>query len=530
MIRSRTGLMLASARVAMALLFAIWVWIDPPHPVFATTWAGLLFACYALMALAALAVALRSWWFEHRLAPAAFAIDALMFLAGLYATAAVALDLFSVFITFFALLVLTAAARWNERIAVVVAAALVLCFLLAGVLVLGRGQPLDVSKFLRRLAYLGVLAALLVWFARSRPGWSAPRLSASSSAANGDPLQDALVYAMTTYAATSGLAAWREEGEVRPRVVVSAGAAPSVRSFDLGAAPFLFQRDHGRRLELHAGKRLMARANVGRDPLIDAFDVCEGLAIPFAARTGHGVVLLGGIKGLCADDVFGAPAIASEVGRAIDDESTQAMAREVAMSRLRAALAADLHDGVAQTLAGVQFRLTALAGRIASGSATAADAESIGTGIATEQSRLRDMIEHLRLGTITPGRRDVRQELLSVIGPLAEQWQVAIALSEAGEPLLLSTTVIYQVQQIVREAVANAVRHGKATSIGIDLSPGPSGGFVLEICDNGRGSMAPGDARPRSIAERTAALGGTLVFASHPGKTSVLIAISGAPA
>lgn len=526
--RTRNGLMLAAVRVAMILLFGIWSWLDPSKPTFASAWADLLFATYLITALGAFAVAHRSWWFEHWLAAGTFVVDVLMFLTGLYATSAVTLDFFSVFITFFAFLVLTAASRWSDRTSLAVTVTLILCFLLDGLLLSGQGQVVDLPKFLRRLVYLTLLASLLIWFSRSRSERSAPRFSLGTSVESYDPLQEALAYAMAAFPAACGLVAWREDGELRPRVLVSGGTSLVVEAFDRQAAPYLFERDKGRRLTLNPSRTLVASTTAAPDPLIAAFSESEGLAIPFEGRTGHGQLLLGGITGLCSDDVFAAQAMAAEIGRAIDGESMQAMVREVAMSRLRAALAADLHDGVAQTLAGVQFRLKALGGWIAAGTATEGDVENISKGIATEQLHLRGMIDQLRRGAITPGRRDLRQELLPVAETLAEQWQVAIELSEHGEPLLLQVAAIYQIKQIVREAVANAVRHGHASRIEIDLSPDEEGGFVLNVCDNGCGCNPPGSGSPRSIAERVEALGGTMLFDSHPGGTSVGIKVPGA--
>lgn len=520
--------MLARARVVMVLLFALWVWLDPAQPALAAPWAIGAFASYVAMALVLLAVARSSWWFEHLSARPAFATDVVVFLVGLYATEAVTLDLFSVFITFFAFLVVASAVRWGECTTRTIAGLLVVCFLLAGLLVSARGLQLDLPKFARRVVYLSLLAALLIWFARGRPVTQAPRLVSTIGREGHDPLEEALRYAMSFYGASCGVVAWLDDGALRPGVLAAGLPSPELSALDPEAEPCLFDRARQRRLILVAERRLIARSNADDDGMLARLPVREGLSFPLASRAGRGRIVLGGISGLCSNDVEVAPAVAAEIGRAIDDEATGALAREVAMARLRTALAADLHDGVSQTLAGVQFRLKALAGRVSSGDASADEVDSIAIGVAAEQQHLRAMIEGLRRGTVAAGERELRAELRALVGPLAQQWQVAIELSEDGHPLLLPATAVYQVQQIVREGVANAVRHGQASRITIELGVREGGDRVLAIEDDGRG-CPPGEApTPRSITERAASLGATVDFRSAPGATRVVIALPGA--
>lgn len=520
--------MLATTRLAMVALFALWVALDPAQPARNLPHAGALFGGYALVAMLLLLVARRSWWWDHRLTPAAFAIDVGMFFAGLYATEAVTLDLFSVFITFFAFLVLGSAARWGQGPMVGAAACLMLSFVLAGLALAAHGIALDWARFARRLAYLALLAALLVWFARTRPAGAAPRLAAAPEAA--DLLESLLAYAMRTYGAGTGLIAWLDEGAVQPQAATANGAAPDLPGLGSATAPFLFDCEQGRRLTLVQGHRPLASTRTEQEPALLAFPEPQGLAVPFQARGGRGLVLLGAVPGLCADDLAPARALASEIARASDDAAAQVLAREVALARLRSQLATDLHDSVAQTLAGVQFRLEALMARVAAGLATAEEVTGIAQGVAAEQQHVRALIEQLRQGTPAPGQADLRHELLALTRTLGAQWQLTIELAADGTPVLLPPATVYQVQQIVREGVANAARHGRASHVAIDLAPDGHGGFVLDLCDNGTGFAAASQVQPRSLRERAVALGGALQFTSIPGETRVRIAVPGDPA
>ena len=100
-----------------------------------------------------------------------------------------------------------------------------------------------------------------------------------------------------------------------------------------------------------------------------------------------------------------------------------------------------------------------------------------------------------------------------------------LALPPADPGLPPSTA--YELTQIVREALRNAVRHGGATQATVKLGPArPHCSLVIR--DNGRG-FASGNggigadgflhpaAAPWSIRERTAALGGTLRVRSQAG-------------
>ncbi|MFM7378324.1 MAG: histidine kinase [Erythrobacter sp.] len=95
-------------------------------------------------------------------------------------------------------------------------------------------------------------------------------------------------------------------------------------------------------------------------PLADHFAIAEGLVIPLRSSSGRGLLILGCNPGLSIDDLAMAPAIAQEIAATLDRLLLSHISREVAVAQLRTTLARDLHDSVAQTLAGVRFRIEAL--------------------------------------------------------------------------------------------------------------------------------------------------------------------------
>jgi two-component system sensor histidine kinase UhpB len=103
----------------------------------------------------------------------------------------------------------------------------------------------------------------------------------------------------------------------------------------------------------------------------------------------------------------------------------------------------------------------------------------------------------------------------------------------------LPTSTAYELAQIVREALHNAVRHGQATQAIVKLGARPSHVYLV-IRDNGRGfpsgNTSPDSdgflklaVAPWSIRERAAALGGSLRVWSKPGlgaEVSLLIPVA----
>ena len=91
----------------------------------------------------------------------------------------------------------------------------------------------------------------------------------------------------------------------------------------------------------------------------------------------------------------------------------------------------------------------------------------------------------------------------------------------------LPATTVYELAQIVREALGNAVRHGRASSAVVRLSVYASHCHIV-IRDNGRGFQNPRDidaegylgpaSTPWSIRDRAAALGAALRVRSHHGE------------
>ncbi|WP_431473666.1 sensor histidine kinase [Ornithinimicrobium sp. W1665] len=92
-----------------------------------------------------------------------------------------------------------------------------------------------------------------------------------------------------------------------------------------------------------------------------------------------------------------------------------------------------------------------------------------------------------------------------------------------ADPLLaVEADQVHTLLRIVREAVTNAARHGRAEVVRVELR-GDGGARLLRVCDDGVGFDVDGAVQQRtgyglvSIGERARALPGTLDIASEVG-------------
>jgi signal transduction histidine kinase len=158
-----------------------------------------------------------------------------------------------------------------------------------------------------------------------------------------------------------------------------------------------------------------------------------------------------------------------------------------ASSQERRRIAADLHDGVVQDLAGVAFGLAPLAD----------DAERRGDG--HEAGVLQESIATLRRG-----QRGLRTLLVEIHPPSLDSAGLEVALSDLLSPLEAEgmTTELHVddgtlagserdalIYRVAREALRNVKKHADARSVRMDVTHA-DGGARLVVADDGRGFSA----------------------------------------
>jgi signal transduction histidine kinase len=242
----------------------------------------------------------------------------------------------------------------------------------------------------------------------------------------------------------------------------------------------------------------------------------SGLAVPVRALNYEGQLFFLGVPGLCCDDLSIGSAIGREVGTAFDRFAMIKMREEAAANDARLVVARDLHDSVAQVLAGASFRLEALRSWIKAGNDPDPEIVGMKDALRTEQRHVRELIAKLRLGGGSLQPTDIVESLAQLADDLNSQWAMSCHFSAAGT-LEGPAWFVHELRQLVREAAANAARHGQARHLSINLA-WDEREIRLVVADDGSGLPAPdGGVRPWSIHERVKNLGGTLSLDSTQG-------------
>ncbi|MFB4295180.1 sensor histidine kinase [Actinomadura sp. NTSP31] len=224
-------------------------------------------------------------------------------------------------------------------------------------------------------------------------------------------------------------------------------------------------------------------------------------------------------------------AVSAAARLALDNARLEAEVRarlvEVRASRARLVMAGDearrrierdLHDGAQARMLGIGRTLRDL--RESLRGAPAADGTLALLGRAEDE--LREALRELR-----DLARGVHPAVLTArgLGPALERLAMRSALPvRLGVPDLprFDPTLEATVYFVVGEALANAARHARATGAEVDVEAG-GGRLRIRIADDGAGGAVPASGLV-GLADRVAALDGTLTLDSPPGRGTVLTA------
>lgn len=536
---NRSGRVIAALRVALAFVFLVSLAFEPIEPGQAVAEGLVLMGSYLLFASAILAIIWRSWWLDHRLARPLLLLDIAVFLAAVFVTEGYDSDFTSPFLALFALIVLSTTLRWGWVVAARAGAVVSLLFILLGLGLMAADFPLETYRFSRRAFYMVALLLVLVWFGIDRRGPQLRPLALVDEGGSSDELcRAALAYAMQATAATRGLIAWADSEEPWTDVH-EARSGEAGRRWRAGPeeqdlleldphGPCLFDLAAGRALVLDGAGHVRGLRGEPAVSLASAAGVGEGLALPLACSNQTGLIVLAGIPGLGADFLALGGAAAREIERAADRATATRLERETAVMRARGAIARDLHDSVAQSLAGACFRLEALRRRIATNgsddisSGAAAEIASVRDGLRGEQSQVRGLIEALRDPAGLAARAPLAADLEHALVDAAAHWNITARFAAEGR-VEAPGGIGHELRQLLREAVANAARHGHARTVEARLAQRPNG-LELVVADDGAGFAEPaGNTPPWSISERISALGGQLEVLTGQSGTRLTI-------
>jgi signal transduction histidine kinase len=503
----------------------------------------LVLGAYFLWAALLAVVTWRDWWLDLHLRRPAHVVDLITFTV----TALLTEGLTSPFFTFFVFLVLSALQKFGGRAAAWTAAAAIVLFTLAGAasVQLGIAQP-EWDRFVLRRYYLVLLSLLLIWFGVNNSGLRRWRGTSEQSEidrlASGPELaaQPILDYARRRVGAKAGALIWSSHEE--PWVFFSMlrsdsfseqrlgpGALGSIIHPELDGETFIF--DIGKRRAICSSDLHALRPKSGLDALdetvADSMGCTQGLCVSISADDFSGMLILCDIKGLCLDDLARGRELARDLRIVLNRISSIGLSAAAASNRTRLSLARDVHDSVLQLLAAAGFRLESLR-RATSDPGVQDGIVQLQEEFVAEQDDLRAFIANLR-GKAQPDNVDTG--LRELAKRLSARWSVDCRMAGAPRELCVPPRLRAHLNQLIREMVANSVRHGQATQVTIMLDK-ERDQLLLSVSDNGVGMQAAlsrhgrsGDARPWSLDERVHELGGTMAISSRDSGTVVSIGL-----
>ena len=522
----RSGRVIALGRLVIASVFLLAIFLDPSQPNQNPDIAYPLLASYVFWAAALLVLTWTNWWLDFRLAAFSHLLDVAAFGILVYFTEGYT----SPFYTFFVFLLLSSAIRWSWRETAVTAGAVALLFFGAGAAALAVGSSeFDLQRLLIRFTHLVVLSLLFIWFGvnQQEDGDSATPSDLEPRAdAEGPPIRLAMQFAARRTGARRIVFSWWQQEE--PWVHVAQFDGADFTQDRLGpeefrplfaeraGSAFLFDRRRQRCLCRSAtnDRRLLGFPHVLDEAFADHYRLDTGLAIRIHCEEYDGELLALDIDGLCADDLATGQRVGREISALFDRSARLAGSEEAAFARARMSLARDLHDSVVQVLAGAAFRLEALKSWIRAGRDPEPEIESVKADLSTEQRNIRAFIASLRSGHNSMRQIDIAAGLPELCEQIKRRWNLACELTRPRGEVSAPLWVEHELHQIVREAAANAARHGRATAIRVDLKRDGEE-IELSITDNGVGfptaATGGGEApSPWTVHERVKGLGGTL--------------------
>ncbi len=186
----------------------------------------------------------------------------------------------------------------------------------------------------------------------------------------------------------------------------------------------------------------------------------------------------------------------------------------------------DLHDDLCQVLAGVSCLLRVAEGRLAAKvPEEVANLSELNTQVVEAMQRTRALTHGLFPGKIQIA--DARGALLELVSQVRARFQVEVKTAFIGRFPQHSANQTIQIYRLAQEAISNAIKHGHATCIEIQLKAKPTT-MLLSIIDNGTGlSQSESDEKGVGLhimQYRTNTLGGELDIRNAP-KQGVIVTL-----
>jgi two-component system nitrate/nitrite sensor histidine kinase NarX len=217
--------------------------------------------------------------------------------------------------------------------------------------------------------------------------------------------------------------------------------------------------------------------------------------------------------------------IGRHLGIAVAQLRSDAEAHRLSILEERNALAHELHDSLAQTLASLRLQFKMLDDSLGSADVSRdarMDLGRIGNGLDQAHTELRELLYSFRAPVDRLG-------LVPALEKLTERFRretgVHMLFQNDCRPFELSASTELQILRIAQEALANIRKHAEAHTVRVLLTQGNTGAYMLLVEDDGVGFGSPQtDGSPGEhiglaiMEERALRIGADLRIESEPGE------------
>jgi signal transduction histidine kinase len=476
------------------------------------------------------------------------AVDGAVAATVLYLTAGVTGAFFALFL----LVALSATLQWGWRGAAAAAGVALLgygCTALPAYRDLS-GFQLDPPRFALRAGAMLSIAGLLVAYGRHQERIVNGMLSLFGTQLQAEgserpPTFNCLELAASVFGLERATFVWDQPEEPGVHVDQLAPEGRLERAWPVSAGevgvqglrePFFFDARGPTLVTLaHAGHMQRGPVDGLNSPLLESLAADLTLVLPVSASRFSGWILLSPFPSPDREALVLGGVVAAQASIAVQGWRSLVAWRDAAAAEERVRLARDLHDGTLQFMAGTAMQLASLSRELEPGQERPRERiQRLLEDLRSEQRQLRELIESTSsLGRPGHGSADFRQEIQNLTAVLARRWGAAVSV-DIAQPAdrQLPAALVFELLQIVREAISNAVRHGKASAVSIHAETDKAS-FRLTIADNGVGMPVQGvfdmqelkamSAGPRMLLGRVAGLGGRLVVESQSSGTTLRI-------
>lgn len=509
--------------MGLAAVFLLGTLADPPERSSLTI---VILSIFLVFAAAIALVTWRNWWMDARIAASTHLIDMCFFVAVVGPPQGYS----SPYFLFFVFLLLSSAIRWSWRETAMTATVVIALYVFAGLIVgVATHAPFDARRFIIRSGYLLILSIVLIWFGvrrRFSSAGSLPDPTPSRSISQDRPLATALKQALRATGAHYGQAYWtsadggREALEANGEDIRLAPAA-GPGWFDHA---FLFDARKDRALVNTGSSRpqfTTASAILGARS-VRSLVPNQGLAIPVDSKLGRGLFLLCGIRDLHSDHLSLGDRLRSELAFLMERYALFSALRDGAIAHERLQIARNLHDGIVQFLAGSAFKIEAISRSSATGHRVSDDLQDLKQLMLLEQEDLRSSIGTLRQEKVSLSHTGSEADALC--RRLSRQWRIQCNFASELTEVLIPARLHMDVLHMIKEGVANAVRHGSATTVDIRLHAGGAQ-LDLTVRNDDQADSGHDEAVPWSIRERMSEIGGSASVQAANGSTTLLVGV-----